>query len=86
MKLKDFILEGFGSGIFCKISGACPPRETHYYQNCVNGSTQTVKEDSQGHRRMRFIRMMTRIKGITEKMWAGHTAPFFVHEKVKPSP
>ncbi|AOE64194.1 hypothetical protein AXG94_21340 [Pseudomonas corrugata] len=26
---------------------------------------------------MRFIRMMKRIKGIREKMWAGQTAPFF---------
>ncbi|RFP95399.1 hypothetical protein DA482_06775 [Pseudomonas fluorescens] len=34
---------------------------------------------------MRFIRMMKRNTGTREKMWAGHTAPFFVCRKVKPT-
>lgn len=33
---------------------------------------------------MRFIRMMKRNTGTREKMWAGHTAPFFACRKVKP--
>ncbi|EPJ95977.1 hypothetical protein CFII68_05839 [Pseudomonas sp. CFII68] len=40
-----------------------------------------VKDDGkEGHRRTRFIRMMKRIKGIREKMWAGQTAPFFARD------
>ncbi|KAE9652632.1 hypothetical protein EJD88_16360 [Pseudomonas sp. PB105] len=34
-------------------------------------------------RRMRFIRMMKRNTGTREKMWAGHTAPFFCLRKSK---
>lgn len=34
---------------------------------------------------MRFIRMMKRNTGTREKMWAGHTAPFFACRKVKPT-
>ncbi|RFD26495.1 hypothetical protein CER19_20645 [Pseudomonas sp. GL93] len=34
---------------------------------------------------MRFIRMMKRNTGTREKMWAGHTAPFFACRKVKRS-
>ncbi|KAB0476297.1 hypothetical protein F7R12_10675 [Pseudomonas tolaasii] len=30
---------------------------------------------------MRFIRMMKRNTGTREKMWAGHTAPFFCPQK-----
>ncbi|QDG58973.1 hypothetical protein NIBR502773_21400 [Pseudomonas sp. NIBRBAC000502773] len=37
-------------------------------------------------RRMRFIRMMKRNTGTREKMWAGHTAPFFVYRKVNAFP
>ncbi|MCK3825533.1 hypothetical protein FW800_26680 [Pseudomonas sp. 910_23] len=37
-------------------------------------------------RRMRFIRMMKRNTGTREKMWAGHTAPFFACRKVKTLP
>ncbi|AUG06164.1 hypothetical protein CXQ82_06030 [Pseudomonas sp. S09G 359] len=32
---------------------------------------------------MRFIRMMKRNTGTREKMWAGHTAPFFCLQKSK---
>ncbi|OXR32893.1 hypothetical protein PSUM_12680 [Pseudomonas umsongensis] len=35
------------------------------------------KDEGKGHRRKRFIRMMKRNTGNREKMWAGHTAPFF---------
>ncbi|TWR57194.1 hypothetical protein FIV35_06330 [Pseudomonas rhodesiae] len=38
------------------------------------------------YRGMRFIRMMKRNKGTKEKMWAGHTAPFFACRKVKAGP
>ncbi|PWB32646.1 hypothetical protein DCO47_16150 [Pseudomonas sp. NDM] len=39
-------------------------------------------EEGNGHRRRRFIRMMKRNTGNREKMWAGHTAPFFACRKV----
>jgi hypothetical protein len=37
-----------------------------------------------GHRKTRFIRMMSwEIQGIGTKEWAGHTAPFFACKKAK---
>ncbi|MDT9677415.1 hypothetical protein F6R97_23035 [Pseudomonas sp. JV414] len=41
------------------------------------------KEEGNGHRRKRFIRTMKRNTRNREKMWAGHTAPFFACRKAK---
>lgn len=53
-------------------------RENHYYHSCAEGMAQAFKDEGQGHRRKRFIRMMNEgIEGLSKKRGAGHTAPFF---------
>ncbi|UZA70437.1 hypothetical protein EZZ81_20265 [Pseudomonas viridiflava] len=54
----------------------CRAAPNLYYQGCTNGPVQAFKDEGQGHRMRRFIRMMKRDYRDQEKMWAGHTAPF----------
>ncbi|PRB55328.1 hypothetical protein CQ009_15505 [Pseudomonas sp. MYb2] len=53
-----------------------PPQNSLVSELCRRTDTP-FKEEGNGHRRKRFIRTMKRNTGNREKMWAGHTAPFF---------
>ena len=59
------------------------PRNSLRSALCPRIGTAIKERWLKERRRMRFIRTMKRNTGTREKMWAGHTAPFFACRKVK---
>ena len=57
------------------------PRNSLRSALCPRIGTAIKERWLKERRRMRFIRMMKRNTGTREKMWAGHTAPFFCLQK-----